>query len=52
MTFLKRVVLRGRSGAGPASNVRGGKVSVKFGSEASLRFHYGKRDKVYFTTLL
>ena len=30
----------------------GGVISVKFGSEVSLRIHYGKKDKVYFTTLL
>ena len=38
-------------GADPASTLRG-TISVIFGSQASLRLHYGKRHEVYFTTLL
>ena len=40
------------AGAGPASKLRGGGISVILGSQVSQQLCYCKRDEVYLATLL
>jgi len=41
-----------QAGADPASQFRGGRFQLVFGSQVSLRVYYCKRDEVDFATLL
>jgi len=41
-----------RSGADPASKVKGGDFRLIFGGQVPLWVHYCKRDEAFFITLL